>query len=111
MGEVDSIPEAMNDFTKIQDFLPNREKFHITELQSFYSPWIYYYAKTGQLRAASFLFNLLEDHFVLISFPLHPLVENALAEAALKVVEPFYKRVEAGEVSMEEYVDMMMGED
>jgi hypothetical protein len=110
MGEVDSIPEAMNDFTKIQDFLPDREKFHITELQSFYSPWIYYYAKTGQLRAASFLFNFLEDHFVLISFPLHPLVEAALADAALKVVEPFYKRVKAGEVSMEEFVDMMMGE-
>lgn len=111
MGEVDSIPEAMNDFTKIQDFLPEREKFHITELQSFYSPWIYYYAKTGQLRAASFLFDLLEDHFVLISFPLHPLVETALAEAALKVVEPFYKKVKAGEVSIEEFLDLMMGED
>jgi tetratricopeptide (TPR) repeat protein len=96
MGEVDSIPEAMNDFTKIQDFLPDREKFHITELQSFYSPWIYYYAKTGQLRAASFLFNFLEDHFVLISFPLHELVENALAAEAMKVVEPFYKKVKGG---------------
>jgi tetratricopeptide (TPR) repeat protein len=111
MGEVDSIPEAMNDFTKIQDFLPDREKFHITELQSFYSPWIYYYAKTGQLRAASFLFNFLEDHFVLISFPLHELVENALAAEAMKVVEPFYKKVKAGKVSKEEFVDMMMGED
>lgn len=111
MGEVDSIPEAMNDFTKIQDFLPDREKFHITELQSFYSPWIYYYAKTGQLRAAIFLFMLLEDHFVLISFPLHELVENALAAEAMKVVEPFYKKVKAGKVSKEEFVDMMMGED
>lgn len=110
MGEVDSIPEAMNDFTKIQDFLPDREKFHITELQSFYSPWIYYYAKTGQLRAASFLFNLLEDHFVLISFPLHELVENALADEAIKVLEPFYKKVKAGEVSKEQFVEMMMGE-
>ncbi|MFN3998978.1 hypothetical protein [Algoriphagus sp.] len=111
MGEVDSIPEAMNDFTKIQDFLPDREKFHVTELQSFYSPWIYYYSKTGQLRAASFLFNLLEDHFVLISYPLHDLVESALAAEAIKVVEPFYKRVKAGEVSKEEFLDMMMGED
>ncbi|WP_146064324.1 tetratricopeptide repeat protein [Algoriphagus boritolerans] len=111
MGEVDSIPEAMNDFTKIQDFLPDREKFHVTELQSFYSPWIYYYAKTGQLRAAIFLYMLLEDHFVLISFPLHPLVEEALASEALKVVEPFYKKVKAGEVSKEEFVDLMMGED
>ncbi len=107
MGEVHSIPEAMNDFTKIQEFLPDRKKFHLTELQSFYSPWIYYYAKTGQLKAASFLFNLLEDHFVLISYPLHPLVEDALAAAALKVVEPFYKKVKAGEVSKEEFVAMM----
>lgn len=111
MGEVDSIPEAMNDFTKIQDFLPKRKKFHNTELQSFYSPWIYYYAKTGQLRAAIFLFMLLEDHFVLISFPLHPLVEEALASEALKVVEPFYKNVKAGEVSKEDFIDLMMGED
>lgn len=110
MGEVDSIPEAMNDFTKIQDFLPEREKFHVTELQSFYSPWIYYYSKTGQLRAAIFLYMLLEDHFVLISFPLHDLVESALADEAIKVVEPFYKKVKAGEVSKEEFVDMMMGE-
>ncbi len=111
MGEVDSIPEAMNDFTKIQDFLPDREKFHVTELQSFYSPWIYYYSKTGQLRAASFLFNLLEYHFVLISYPLHEIVENALAAEAMKVVEPFYKRITAGEVSKEEFIDLMMGEE
>ena len=110
MGKVDSIPEAMKEFKKIQDFLPDREKFHITELQSFYSPWIYYYAKTGQLRAASFLFSLLEDRFVLIYFPLHDLVENALADEALKVVEPFFKKVKAGEVSKEQFVKMMMGE-
>jgi hypothetical protein len=111
MGEVDSIPEAMNDLRKIQDFLPEREKFHLTELQAFYSPWIYYYAKTGQLRAAIFLFMLLEDHFVLIPFPLHTLVEDALASEALKVVEPFYKKVKTGEVSKEDFIDMMMGED
>lgn len=110
MGEVDSIPEAMNDLRKIQDFLPDREKFHVTELQAFYSPWIYYYAKTGQLRAAIFLYMLLEDHFVLFSFPLHSLVEDALANEALKVVGPFYKKVKAGEVSKEEFVDLMMGE-
>jgi hypothetical protein len=110
MGEVDSIPEAMKEFKKIQDFLPDREKFHITELQSFYSPWIYYYAKTGQLRAASFLFSLLEDRLVLIYFPLHDLVENALADEAFKVVEPFFKKVKAGEVSKEQFVEMMMGE-
>lgn len=108
MGEVDSIPEAMNDCRKIQDFLPDREKFHITELQAFYSPWIYYFAKTGQLRAAIFLYMLLEDHFVLISFPLHPIVEEVLADEALKVVGPFYKKVKAGEVSKEEFIDMMI---
>lgn len=110
MGEVDFIPEAMNNCTKIQDFLPDREKFHVTELQSFYSPWIYYYSKTGQLRAACFLFNLLEDHFVLNYNPLHELVENALAEEALKIVKPFYEKVQAGEVSKEEFIDLMMGE-
>ena len=111
IGEVDSIPEAMNDFTKIQDFLPDRDKFHLIELLYFYSPWIYYYAKTKQLRAASFLFQFLQDHFVLFSYPLNTVVENALAEEAIKVVKPFLEKVKAREYDLDEFLDLIMGEE
>ncbi|WP_332911514.1 hypothetical protein [Algoriphagus boritolerans] len=92
MGEVDSIPEAMNDFTKIQDFYRTGRSFMLRN----YSPSIrlgfIITPKRDNCGQQFFLYMLLEDHFVLISFPLHPLVEEALASEALKVVEPFYKK-------------------
>lgn len=110
MGEVNSIPEAMNHHVTIQDFISEREIFHINELQVFYSPWIYYFSKTGQLRIALFLYNFLQDYFVLFSNDLHPLVENALVDATRKVVEPYYEKVQSRKVSKVEFVDLMMGE-
>lgn len=110
MEEVDSIPEAMNEYRKIQDFDPEREIFHQSELQSFYSPWIYYYSKTGQLRAAYFLVNFLGEHEALLKYPFHYLVNDAYLEAVTKVVDAFYKKVKSGEVSKEEFLDMMLGE-
>jgi hypothetical protein len=110
MGEVDTIPEGMNDCHKIQDFLPNRKEFHKTELQSFYSPWIYYYSKTGQLRAAFFLVNLLIEHEILSEFPLHELVNEAYLVAVEVVVSKYYEKVKSGAVSKEEFLDLMLGD-
>jgi len=109
-GEVDSIPEAMNDFTRIQDFLPKRGKFHLSELQVFYSPWIYYYAKTGQVRAAHFLITLLEDHLISNAYPLHELVESAYFEAASQVVKLYYQKVKSGQVSKDEFMEMALSD-
>ncbi len=110
MGDVDGIPEAMGDFTKIQDCLPDRTEFHPAELQSFYSPWIYYYAKTGQLRAAFFLVSFLEDHLILFEYPLHELVNAAYLEEAAKPVKAYFAEVESGKVSKEEFLDLMLSE-
>ncbi|WP_373522127.1 hypothetical protein [Aquiflexum sp.] len=110
LGEVDAIPEAMNDCHKIQDFDPKRKKFHKSELQSFYSPWIYYYSKTGQLRAAYFLVNLLAEHEVLLEYPFHYLVNDAYMQAVDKVVYAYYEKVKSGKVSKEEFLGMILGE-
>lgn len=109
MEMVDAIPDAMNNCHKIQDFDPKRKKFHKTELLSFYSPWIYYYAKTGQVRASFFLMNLLIEHEILGNFPLHPQVQEPYMEAISKVVQAFYAKVKSGYISKDKFLDMMLG--
>lgn len=107
-GEVDSIPEAMNNFTRIQDFPPNQRKFHLSALQGSYSPWIYYYAKTGQNRAAHFLITFLEDELTLLDYPLHELAASAYFETACYVVQSYYRKVKLGQVSKDEFMEMAL---
>ncbi|MBW3469633.1 hypothetical protein [Arthrospiribacter ruber] len=107
-SEVDSIPEAMNFHTKIQEFDPKRKKFHLSELMSFYSPWIYYYSKTGQLRSAYFLVNFLIEHGVLIKNAFHPIINEAYMSAATERANLFYEDVKSGRISRDEFLDIML---
>lgn len=108
MEKVDEIPDAMNNIHKLQDFDPKRKKFHKTELLAFYSPWIYYYSKTGQVRAAFFLMQLLFEHELNGHLMIHPLVLEAYRSATSKVVTSFYTKVKSGTISKNDFIDMMM---
>ncbi|UJP63653.1 hypothetical protein [Mongoliitalea daihaiensis] len=108
IGQADEIPDAMNHIQKIQDIDPKREKFHKSELMAFYSPWIYYYSKTGQVRAAYFLMHLLFEHEVGDHFMVHPLVLEAYRNATTKVVDKFYSILKSGNISKDDFINMMM---
>lgn len=84
------------------------KKFHLSELMSFYSPWIYYYSKTGQLRAAYFLVNFLTEHGVLIKNTFHPIINEAYMSAATERANLFYEDVRSGLITRDGFLDIML---
>ncbi len=108
LEKVDEIPEAMNNLQKLQDLDPKRKRFHKTELLAFYTAWIYYYSKTGQVRAAFFLVNLLFEHEAVGDINFHPVVLEAYSSAAGKVVDSFYTKVKSAYISKDDFIEMMM---
>ena len=108
LEKVDEIPDAMNNLHKLQDLDPKRKKFHTTELLAFYSPWIYYYSMTGQIRAAFFLMRLLIELEVLGDISLHPMVLEAYRKATSKIVSAYLSKVKSGYVSKGDFIERMM---
>lgn len=107
LGVVDQIPSAMRHFTRIQEFLPDKKVFHLSELQAFYSPWIYYYSKNGEFPKAYFLMNFLITEGFHFDFPLHQTVQNAFDEEVKRISEEYLQRVEKGEVTKKEFLKMI----
>lgn len=107
IGEVDKIPEGMGYFSKIQDFLPDRKLFHASELNAFYSPWIYYYCKRGQFRIAYFLLNFLSEKDINFDFPLHHKVQDAYNEEIKQISEEYLQKVIKGKISKKEFLKMI----
>lgn len=107
LGEVNQIPSAMRNFIRIQDFLPDRKVFHLSELQVFYGPWIYYYSKTGEFPKAYFLLNFLISEDVLIDYPLHYVVQSAFDAEVMRISEEYLLKVEKGEVTKKQFLKMV----
>lgn len=107
LGEVDQIPSAMGYFTRIQEFLPDKKVFHLSELQAFYGPWIYYYSKNGEFPKAYFLLNFLISEDVLFDYPLHQAVQKAFDDEVIRISEEYLQKVAKGEVTKNEFLKMM----
>ncbi|MDQ3111292.1 MAG: DUF1186 domain-containing protein [Bacteroidota bacterium] len=66
-GEYEKVPEVLGDAMEIKDLYPDRNKFHINEVASFYKTAINYFLGVENIEAAEgrleILRNLPEDYF------------------------------------------------
>lgn len=102
------LPEAMGNFTRIQDFDRRKAPFHLEEISAFYSPWLWYYAKTNQFTAAYFLTCMLLDTKAQIYFPMPDFVFNEYLEGLERKVRPFLNQLKSGKISKAKFIETVI---
>lgn len=102
------LPEAMGNFTRIQDFDQRKAPFHIEEISAFYSPWLWYFAKTNQIIAAYFLNCMMLETQAQIYFPMPDFVFDEYFEGLERKVRPFLNQLVSGKISKSKFIDMVL---
>ena len=108
MDDTDEVPDAMNNFTRIQDFDQRKAPFHLEEISAFYSPWIWYYAKTNQIRAAYFLNCLLIETQAQIYFPQPLIVFDEYIDGINRELKPFLEKLRSGKIIKRKFLEKVV---